>query len=50
MTDDLNAMVTWLMVCGVDTVALEPTGVYWIPVFECWSSADSKSGWSMRVK
>jgi hypothetical protein len=34
MTDDLNAMATWLIACGVDTVALESTGVYWIPVFE----------------
>lgn len=34
MTGDLNAMVDWLKACGVDTVALESTGVYWIPVFE----------------
>ena len=34
MTGDLNAMVDWLIGCGVDTVALESTGVYWIPVFE----------------
>ena len=34
MTDDLNAMADWLIACGVDTVALEFTGVYWIPVFE----------------
>jgi transposase len=34
MTDDLNAMADWLIVCGVDTVALESTGVYWIPVYE----------------
>ena len=34
MTDDLNAMASWLLACGVDTVALESTGVYWIPVFE----------------
>ena len=34
MTDDLKAMATWLLACGVDTVALESTGVYWIPVFE----------------
>ena len=34
MTDDLNAMATWLIASGVDTdtdtVALESTGVYWI--------------------
>jgi transposase len=34
MTDDLNALANWLLACGVDTVALESTGVYWIPVFE----------------
>lgn len=34
MTDDLNAMADWLLVCGVDTVALESTGVYWIQVYE----------------
>jgi transposase len=27
-------MADWLLACGVDTVALESTGVYWIPVFE----------------
>ena len=34
MTDDLNAMADWLIACGVDTVALESTGVYWIPIYE----------------
>jgi transposase len=34
MTDDLNAMADWLLACGVDTVALESTGVFWIPVYE----------------
>jgi transposase len=34
MTDDLNAMADWLLASGVDTVALESTGVYWIPVYE----------------
>lgn len=34
MTDDLNAMADWLIACGVDTVALESTGVYWIPAYE----------------
>jgi hypothetical protein len=30
MTDDLNAMADWLQGCGIDTVALESTGVYWV--------------------
>jgi len=34
MTDDLNAMADWLLACGIDAVALESTGVYWIPVYE----------------
>ncbi len=34
MTDDLSAMAKWLLNCGVDTVALESTGVYWIPMYE----------------
>jgi transposase len=34
MTDDLNAMADWLLACGVEVVALESTGVYWIPVYE----------------
>ena len=34
MTDDLNALADWLLGCGVDTVALESTGVYWIPIYE----------------
>lgn len=33
-TEDLNALADWLSRCGVDTVALESTGVYWIPVYE----------------
>jgi transposase len=34
LTADLLALVEWLVACGVDTVAMESTGVYWIPVFE----------------
>lgn len=34
MTDDLNEMARWLLDHGVDTVALESTGVYWIPAYE----------------
>ncbi|MGQ9561882.1 MAG: IS110 family transposase [Candidatus Oleimicrobiaceae bacterium] len=33
-TPDLHALADWLSECGVDTVAMEATGVYWIPVFE----------------
>lgn len=33
-TPDLNALADWLVTNGVDTVAMESTGVYWIPAFE----------------
>jgi transposase len=33
-TADLEALATWLRECGVTTVAMESTGVYWIPLFE----------------
>lgn len=33
-TADLRAMAEWLKQCGVTTVAMESTGVYWVPVFE----------------
>jgi transposase len=33
-TADLQALADWLIACGVDTVAMESTGVYWIPVFD----------------
>jgi len=37
-TVDLNALADWLKACGVDTVAMESTGVYWIPLFELLES------------
>lgn len=37
-TDDLDALAGWLLACGVDTVAMESTGVYWIPLFELLES------------
>lgn len=33
-TDDLEVMAAWLGELGVTVVAMEATGVYWIPVFE----------------
>jgi transposase len=33
-TEDLQHMADWLERCGVTTVAMESTGVYWIPLFE----------------
>ena len=37
-TADLNALADWLKACGVDTVAMESTAVYWIPLFELLES------------
>lgn len=37
-TADLNALADWLKSCGVDIVAMESTGVYWIPLFELLES------------
>lgn len=33
-TSDLHALADWLKKCGITTVAMESTGVYWIPVFQ----------------
>ncbi len=33
-TPDLVALVAWLLACGIDTVAMESTGVYWVPIYE----------------
>jgi transposase len=33
-TQDLYALADWLAQCGVKTVAMESTGVYWIPLFQ----------------
>jgi len=33
-TCDLHALADWLQHCGIDTVAMESTGVYWIPIFQ----------------
>lgn len=33
-TADLEALADWFRQCGVTSVAMEATGVYWIPVFQ----------------
>lgn len=33
-TAELHRLADWLTQCSVDTVVMESTGVYWIPVFE----------------
>lgn len=36
-TSGLMAVVEWLNKCGIDTVAMESTGVYWIPLYQILS-------------
>lgn len=33
-TTDLHELADWLKQCGIKTIAMESTGVYWIPVYE----------------
>jgi transposase len=37
-TTDLHDMAKWLKSCGITTIAMESTGVYWIPAFEVLES------------
>jgi len=33
-TADLHKMAAWLVACRIDTVAMQSTGVYWIPLYD----------------
>lgn len=33
-TEDIEAMAQWFIQCGIKSVAIEATGVYWIPVYD----------------
>jgi transposase len=33
-TADHEALADWLSACGITTIALESTGIYWVPLFE----------------
>ncbi len=33
-TVDLHRLADWLAACGIEMVAMESTGIYWIPAFE----------------
>ena len=41
-TKDLIELVQWLVQCGVRTVAMEATGVYWIPLYQLLEDAKIK--------
>lgn len=38
-TGDLHRMSDWLKTCHITTVAMESTGVYWLPAFELLEAA-----------
>jgi transposase len=38
-TDDLYGLAAWLKKCGIETVAMESTGVYWLPIYEILEEA-----------
>src|ERR1700745_4024919 len=50
-TADLKAMADWLKQCGIRTVAMQSTGVYWIAVYDildqrhplCWHLATMRA-------
>lgn len=37
-TADLHEMAKWLKSCGITSIAMESTGIYWIPAFEILES------------
>ena len=37
-TKDLHALARWLKRCGIQSVAMESTGVYWIPLYQVLES------------
>jgi hypothetical protein len=44
-TEDLGRLADWLQVCCVTTVAMESTGVFWIPLMGFWSNG-AETLWS----
>lgn len=38
-TSELKRLAAWLKACGVETVAMQSTGVYWIPLFDVLEQA-----------
>jgi transposase len=39
-TSELQALLKWLQECRINTVAMESTGVYWIPLFQLLEDAE----------
>ena len=47
-TADLHRLADWLQRCGVKTVAMQSTGVYWIPLYEILEGASVEGGRKKR--
>ena len=47
-TADLERMAGWLKSNGIVTVAMESTGVYWVPSMKCWRATASRQCCAMR--
>ena len=44
-TRDLEEIASWLSSCGVETVAMESTSVYWISVYEVLETGMTQAAW-----
>jgi DNA-binding protein YbaB len=38
-TEDLHSIASWLQSCGIDTIAMESTGIYWVQLYMILESA-----------
>jgi transposase len=38
-TPDLETLMAWLHACHIETVAMESTGIYWIPIYDLLEAA-----------
>ena len=44
-TEDLHRLADWLKSRGIDTVAMQSTGVYWLPVYEILTEKGLRCFW-----
>ena len=48
-TEDLEQLADWLLHCSVTTVAMESTGVYWIPLYDILEQRGIRPLFSQRA-
>jgi len=48
-TADLERMADWLKACGIETVVMQSTGVYWIPLSMCSKHGTLRSALAMHA-